>query len=799
MKRAKVKKHPERIIAEQTVGLNDEQVRERFQAGLINVASNHNSKSYGKIFFDNVCTSYNLLCLACFIALLSVHTPQTPLSNYVFIVIYLLNIVIGIVQEIRAKRALDKMSFLGTPTATVVRNGKETLIPVSQIVIDDILKLSIGMQIPADCVVVSGEAELDESMLTGESVAVKKTADSQLFSGSFITSGNLLARVVKVGDDCYVNVLSKKAKRFKKTDSELLTTMKKIINVLGIIIIPTAVLSGLINYKHLSATLADFDLVRETVKSTVAVIVGMIPGGMFFLTSLALAVGIIKLSDKHTLVQDMYSLEMLARVNLLCLDKTGTLTNGDLRVVKCINLDQTCAYNTVIANFERVLDDGNNTAKALKEFFKSDDVMKEKGKIPFNSTRKWAAVTFENDKTYVLGATEKMFPVIPETLKTIIEEETAHGLRVITLAKTDDEIDGDRVDLKNLTPVAVIILEDSVRPEAIQTIKWFRENDVKIKVISGDDPVTVGRISERVGVENFDEYVSLADMSDEEVIDSASKYTVFGRVSPEQKALLIKTFKRQGATVAMTGDGVNDVLAMKEADCSITFAAGSSATRSLAHIVLMNNDFNCIPSVVCEGRRVINNIERSSALYLMKTVFVTLLAIASIILGSVYPLTTGYMLALEMIIIGLASTALSVQPNRERVKGRFINTVLTNALPGSLILILNFVAAKYAHLIVDTTGIETTMTVMAITFGGLAFLSTLIYPYDTFRLVMFGFIAVVLVLWAAFLSGTPSFGLPQMKFPENAGAVIFLAVLFILDLPIIVSFKKLLKLVLSVK
>jgi len=779
-----------RVTADEKIGLSSVQVADRERAGLTNEVKNYNSKSYGRIFFDNICTFYNLLCLACFIALLAVHTEHTPLSNYVFIVIYLVNIIIGVTQEIRAKKTLEKLSLVATPDVTVIRDGKEQNIPVSKIVADDILVLTLGMQIPADCEVVSGCARVDESIITGESVAVKKTVGDKLLGGSNIVGGSLIVRAVNVGESSYVRTLMRKAKKFKKTNSELLRTMKHIINVVGILIIPIAVLSAIINYNYLSGTFTGEGLVAETVIRTTAVIVGMIPGGMFLLTTVSLALGIIKLSGQNTLVQDMYSLEMLARVNVLCLDKTGTITDGRLAVAEVVELEK-CPYNTVIANFELITNDHNATAEALRSYFKSDEKLTAKAILPFDSDKKYSAVTFEDGQTYVLGAPDRINALQSDEIKYIVRKHTSAGRRVIALCATDNQIADDKIDLSNARPLTLIALEDNIRPEAFETIKWFNDNDVSVKVISGDDPTTVSIISKKAGVKNAENFISLTDMTDEQVIDVAEKYTVFGRVSPEQKALIIKTLKKDGSRVAMTGDGVNDILAMKEADCSVTFAAGNSATRSLAHVVLMTNDFNCMPAVVREGRRAINNVERSSALYIMKTVFIILLAAAAILLGKTYPLTTGDILPLEMMIIGFPSIALAVQPNTARVKGKFIDTVLSNALPGSFLILLNVALSLNAnHMGICPTEITKTVLVLSITFGGLAFLTVLCMPFDKFRLILVCFIAVVLLAWAFFVMGSPLFALPKIDVKEHYSAIIFLVVLFIVDIPITYGLKR---------
>ena len=795
MKKKTEKITVERVLTDEKTGLSSAQVEKRVAAGLTNEVKNKNSKSYLKIVADNVCTFYNLLCLAAFVVLLTVHRADTPLSNYAFIVIYLVNIAIGITQEVRAKRTLDNISLVKAPTAKVVRDGEEKAIPVSELVPDDIVELSLGMQIPADCRVLVGDIELDESLLTGESVAVKKSVGDELFGGSFVSGGSAVARVEKVGEACYVSSLTQKAKKFKKTQSELLSTMKRIINVVGFLIVPIAVLSGLINYNHLSATMPAGDALNvQTVTRTVAVVIGMIPGGMFLLTTVALAVGIVKLAKKDTLVQDMYSLEMLARVNVLCLDKTGTITDGKLNVAEVFHLSGK-DYSDVIYNMQKALNTSNPTANALIAGFSSNEQLEATALLPFSSKRKFSAVTFKNEGTFLLGAPEYVMPAGDEKVSKIYERESEKGRRVILLAAFDGAITEDGLTEGKVTPLTVITLDDNVRPEAIEAIKWFKANDVQVKVISGDNPVTVSRISAIAGVEGAEKCISLAGLTDEEVVAAANEYTVFGRVSPEQKALLVKTIKSGGARVAMTGDGVNDILAMKEADCSITVASGNSSARALAHLLLLNDDFNSMPQVVKEGRQVINNVERSSALYLMKTAFIILLAVVSIIMGRTYPLTTGDMLPMEMIIIGISSLALTLQPNGERVKGRFITSVMINALPGTFIMLFSVLMAENAHLFgVNVAGeLGRAAIVFALTFGGFAQLIVLSLPLDRFRTTLCCIVFAVLIVWAFLLSATPIFKLPALLLDKNFDVILFTAILTIIDVPLGVGVKALLK------
>ncbi len=777
-----------RISADKTTGLNLKQVEERKLAGKTNAVNFSASITYKKIIYDNVCSFFNLLCLLCFVALLVFKTDKTSISSFFFIVIYVANSILAIINEIKAKKTIEKLSLIKAPTCDVIRDGKQVTIDIKDIVLDDIIVLKQGMQIPADLILIDGSVEVDESVLTGESLSLTKKVGDSLLSGSFVLSGKCYARAEKVGEEAYLQTLTKKSKKFKRTNSELLRTLKLIIKYVSILIVPVAILSGIINYNYFKVAVESKYILGETVGRTTAVIVGMIPAGMFLLTTIALSAGVIRLGKNNTHAQDMYSLETLARVDTLCLDKTGTITDGKLKVVNTYELEPN-DYNLILNSIEKALGDSNQTAQAINEYFKSENELKAIYKLPFNSARKLSAVSFENGENYVLGAPEFVLKTIPDNVAEIIEKCTNDGHRVILLAKTDSLITEE--NFTNLTPLLLIEFEDNIRPEAIETIKWFMENDVNIKVISGDNEKTVAQIAKRAGIRNAESCVSLAGLSEEQVIEIADKYTVFGRVTPEQKAILVKQLKKLGKTVAMTGDGVNDILAMKEADCSITVSSGSSATRSLAHIVLLDDNFNSIPKVVKEGRRVINNIQMSSSLYLMKTIFTTIMAIASIVFGSTYPFTTGDMIMLEMIIIGLPSVVLSLQPNSARVKGKFINGALTNTLPGAFVLIFNVFVAALAIKFFGFTGVENTVRVFALTFGGLAFLVVLCMPFDKLRTALVVFSSLVLLIWAVFVCSTPFFNLTKLTFANNIYEILFIIGLFIIDIPIAYFLRKL--------
>ena len=675
-----------RFTPDVSQGLSEREVRERFSQFLFNDTNQKYSKSYASILIGNLCTFFNLLCVLAALALLYAHAP---VSQYLFVVIFSANLAFGIVMECRAKRKMDKLSLLTVPTAKVVREGKVEEIHSKDIVLDDIVCLSLGDQVPADCILAEGYAEVNESLLTGESVPVKKEAGDFLYAGSFISSGSCKVRADKVGKSTYLNSLSAKAKKYKKPNSELMRSTKLIIYIVGFLIIPIAIGMFIVNWKAYDPAAVSISQMENTIQRTVSVVIGMIPSGMLLLTSVALTLGILRLMKQNTLVQDLYSLEMLARVNVLCLDKTGTITDGRMKVNDCMLLNNPTEYsvNEIVGSCLAALNDNNQTSVALNNYFGRSSALKAVAAIPFSSKRKLSAVTLEGVGTVAMGAPEFVLGAVPAKVGKIVNQYASMGMRVLIVAIAAGQISGDKLP-SGFRPLAIISISDNIREDAVQTIRWFKENDVAVKIISGDNPVTVSEVARRVGVANADKYISLEGFSEQEVAAVANKYTVFGRVSPEQKALLVKSIKAEGNTVAMTGDGVNDILALKEADCAVTVMSGSEAAKNVSHIVLTDNNFASMPKVVFEGRRVINNIQNSSSLYLMKTLFTTVFAVLSIIAMRQYPFVTSNMMVLEFFVIGFPSFFLSLQPNTNRVKGKFLSYTLSRAIPGALVLIL---------------------------------------------------------------------------------------------------------------
>ena len=771
----------QRFHAYANEGLSKAQVEERIAQGLVNKTGKKYSKTYKSIFIGNICTFFNLLCLLAAVALLLAHAP---ISQFLFVAIFLCNIFVSIVQEIRAKRKIDKLTILSSPTAKVVRGGEQIEIPVEEIVVDDILILSAGQQVPADCIAVEGTAELNESLLTGESVPIKKEDGDFVYAGSFVASGRIAVRVDKIGDYTYISKLTARAKKYKRPNSEIMNSITTFIKVIGLLIVPIAIFMFFTNFNSNPAGIT-WDSLEQTggfwqtlfaesadgtlsnaIQKTCSVVIGMIPSGLLLLTTVALSVGMIRLAKYNTLVQDMYSLEMLARVNVLCLDKTGTITDGRMKVSDCILLNNTTEYtiDDILGSMLASLNDNNQTSIALYERFGHSSALQPIATLPFSSARKLSAVTFEGVGTFIMGAPEFVLKPMPTRIDKIVKQYAQMGLRVLVIGHSSGQIQGTKTPL-GVKPLAIITLADNIRPDAIETIKWFRENDVAVKVISGDNPVTVSEVARRAGIKNAAQFVSLEGLSDLEVENAANEYTVFGRVTPEQKAILVRAIKKAGNTVAMTGDGVNDILAMKEADCAVSVASGSEAARNVSNLVLQDNNFGSMPKIVNEGRRVINNIKTSSSLYIMKTLLTVILATTCILIGCEYFFTTSNMIMYEMLVSALPSFVLSLQPNTKRVKGKFIPFVLSRAIPGAITMalgILSLYVVRQTSLAgtfgfvsdgADTLNYHALMMVV-LTFSGLVMLYRICQPFNLLRACLF----ILSTLLCAVVVAVPALG-----------------------------------------
>lgn len=657
-------------------GLTAAEVNARIEAGKINIADDSSDRTTGKIIRDNLLTYFNLIFLVITVLL----CIAGAFRDLTFLPIIIGNILIGIVQELRAKKTLDKMKILNAGHAVVIREGKRQKVTAEELVIDDLVWLSSGDAICADSVVVSGEITVNESMLTGEADGIVKKENEELLSGSFVVSGEGYARLTRVGNDSYISKLTNEAKALKKgEESEMIRSINMFVKVIGIIIIPMSVILFVQAFVFRNASF------RTSITSMVASIIGLIPEGLYLLTTLALAVSMMKLAKDKVLLHDMKSIESLARVDVLCVDKTGTITKPEMTVTEIVSCDD--SMNEVFTDYVMSSIDNNATAVALKKYLNDNNVMNGKrtaSKVyPFNSTVKYGAMAFDGD-FYVLGAPEFIIKTGFNNLKDEISQYTTKGYRVIVLAKAesltkDGVIDGE------ILPLGFVVLANEIRDNAVETFTYFKEQGVAIKVISGDNPATVSEVARQAGIENAEKYVDASTLTDNMMISEAiAKYTVFGRVTPKQKQQFVKALKMQGHTVAMTGDGVNDILALKDADCSVAMASGSEATAQAAQIVLLDSDFSRMPEIVLEGRRVVNNVQRSASLFLVKNIFSLLLTIFSTVLMISYPLMPSQVSLISMFTIGIPGFLLALEPNKSRIKGHFLGNVLLKALPAGL-------------------------------------------------------------------------------------------------------------------
>ena len=708
------------------VGLTKSQVDERIANNLINKTKVKSTKSYWSIFAKNIFTFFNMLWLIIAVALIAVGSY----SDLIFIFVIVANTAIAIIQEIRAKITIEKLSIVTAPLVKTIRDGEEIMIASDQLLLDDIIVLKNGNQIPSDCKIIDGKVEANESLLTGESNAIEKTSGDWLLSGSFIVSGQCYAKVEKIGKDNYVYQMAKKAKEFKAPESNLFKDLNRLIKYIGIALVPIGILTFLKQYTA-GASL------KDQITYTSGALTSMIPAGMFLLVTVALAIGVIKLARKKTLVRDLYSIEMLARTNVLCLDKTGTITDGTMKVVDYMTFTnrRKVSITKILTNILNLQKTINSTSSAMiKEFGRHQDYT-ALNTLEFSSERKYSITQFSNKKIYFLGAYTRIgCKLTPEQLE-FVKQQQSKGLRIIALAESESEKFDKDMSGKDSTLLALIVLEEHIRDDAIETIQWFKDNGVEIKIISGDDPATVSKIAQRVGVENSDKYLSLENLSTKEVEQMADQFTVFGRVTPEQKYTIVKALKNKGKVVAMTGDGVNDTLALKEADCSIAMADGSEVARNISKLVLLESNFSSLPSVVKEGRQVVNNVQNSSSLFLMKTFFAITLTIITLFLPQItYPYRPSMMLLLEAFVIGIPSFMLTFEPNTKPIKGNFIPQVMKRSLPRALLMLVNVLIvialnqSQSSQFITLSYQEYQTLCVLVLTYTGFLNLATLCFP-----------------------------------------------------------------------
>ena len=600
-----------------------------------------------------------------------------------FLPVIIANTLIGIIQEIRAKQVLDKLTMLNAPRASVVRDGKRTVINAEDLVVDDIVIFKAGDQVCADAEVSAGEVQVNESLLTGEADEITKRKGDKLMSGSFIVSGQCHARLDKVGEDSYISKLTLQAKAMQsKEQSEMIRSLDKLVKCVGVAIIPI----GIVLFSQ--AFFIQHDGFRESVTSMIAAVIGMIPEGLYLLASVALAVSSIRLAQKKVLLHDMKCIETLARVDVLCVDKTGTITENTMKVQKLIKTDEydekeKGGLSLLVGDFAAAMTNDNITMAALKEYFTKASGKKVLSKTGFSSATKYSSVTFE-DGAYVLGAPEFVLKEKYDDYAEEITEYASTGSRVLAFGIYDGEVDGKPLT-HGILPFGFVLLANPIREAAKETFEYFAEQGVEVKVISGDNPVTVSNVAKQAGIKNADRYVDASEFEDEQSMRKALlNNTVFGRVTPSQKRKFVRILKEAGHTVAMTGDGVNDVLALKDADCSIAMASGSDAAAQASQLVLLESDFSCMPEVVLEGRRVVNNIQRSASLFLVKNIFSFLLSVASVVFMFTYPLEPSQVSLISMFTIGVPAFFLALEPNKNMIKGHLLTNVLLKALPAAL-------------------------------------------------------------------------------------------------------------------
>ncbi len=659
-------------------GLSSSMANKLFMEGKNNVSIKPPSKSVSDIIKENVFTYFNLVFLIIAILLILVGSFR----NLTFLPIILANTLIGIIQEIRSKKVLDELIMMNAPTAKVIRDGKEQVINAEALVVSDVVIFSSGDQIVADAIVIEGKANVNESLLTGEADEVEKIKDSELMSGSFIVSGKVYAKLTKVGADSYISKLTLQAKELKDHEqSEIIRSLNKIVKLAGIAIIPIG-LTLFIQQFFISG-----ESLRGSIEAMVASIIGMIPEGLFLLCSVTLALSAMRLAKKKVLLHEMKSIETLARVDVLCVDKTGTITDTNMEVssflpVENIELSKK-EIEGLISDFIFHQDTDNITMSALKNYFTSPTGREGKSVIGFSSEFKYSGVNFLNE-SFVMGAPEFLLKTNYSKYEDIVLEQSKKGYRVIAFGKYNGTVDGKALT-KKVEPYAFILLSNPIRKNAKETFKFFKDQDVEIKVISGDNPITVSEIAKQADIKGAENYIDASTLTtDEEIEEAVIKYTVFGRVTPEQKRKFVKALQKNGKTVAMTGDGVNDVLALKDADCSIAMASGSDAAVGAAQLVLLESDFSKMPEVVREGRQVVNNLERSGSLFLVKNIFSFCISVLAIFFQVKYPLQPSQISLISMFTIGVPGLLLSQVPNSDLIKGRFINNTLFKAIPGAI-------------------------------------------------------------------------------------------------------------------
>ena len=727
-------------------GLTDEQVNERIEQGKVNADENPNTRTYKQIVRENTLTFFNFLNLVLLILVLMVGSYK----NAFFVGIIIINTLIGIAQEIRAKKTIDKLAILTAKKSIVIREGKKWTVPTEELVLDDLVCLKTGDQVPADAKVLEGSVEVNESLLTGESDNLPKNVGDELFSGSFVTSGEACCQIIHVGKDNYAAQITSEAKEFKRHNSELKNSLNAILKVISIIIVP---LGALLFYKQYYVVGNTF---KDSIVSMVAGVLGMIPEGLVLLTSVALTLGALVLANKKTLVQELYCIETLARVDTLCLDKTGTITEGTMCVERVEPWSEASEnkdtdeiptededepdlheIENMMANLMYVLKDQNATIDALRKRFPAKSSMTLEHIVSFSSDRKYSGAVFEDNGTYLMGAAQFLFPEGREDILDVCQNYAEEGLRVLVLAHSTQMAEGTELP-ENLEPAALLLLTDVIREEAPDTLQFFDSQEVDLKVISGDDPVTVSAIAKRAGLKNAENYVDATTLETEEQLEEAvAKYSVFGRVTPQQKKEMVQALQKQGHTVAMTGDGVNDVLALKEADCSIAMAQGSDAAKNIANVVLLDSNFASMPHIVNQGRRVVNNIRTAASMFLIKTMFSVMLSLLTIFFGNAYPFEPIQMSLISACAVGIPTFLLAQENNYDKIDHTFLRHVFLNAFPAALtITSCVFAVMLVCQNVYHSNDMLSTACVLVTGWNYMAALKTVYAPLNTYRKVI---------------------------------------------------------------
>lgn len=760
------------LQADPAEGLSPQETKLRQSNGLSNIMPPSNTKSEGQIIKENVLTFFNLIFLVLALCLCLVGS----FKNLMFLLVAVANTVVGSFQEIRAKRAVDKLTLVAAGTAKAIRSGQRVSVRTDQLVRDDIVEFAAGDQICADAVVRDGQLQVNESLLTGEADAILKNPGDTLKSGSFVISGRARVQLTHVGSESYAAKLAAEARRnVRSTKSEMMLSLTKLITVVGIALIPLGIILFL---RHFLSVFQGLPL-RDSVESTVSALIGMIPEGLYLLTSVAIAASCLKLSRKRVLVQDMNCIETLAHVDVLCVDKTGTITEPTMEVTDVYPLNsERFSYDDIekiLAAFYHGEEPDNETARAMGQQFAGETTWRTVKRMAFSSSTKWSGADFGENGRYVVGAPEFIMGDRYDSIRGEAEPWSERGCRVLLLAAYDTVFDDGPLQSAHVAPIALVFLSNLLRPDAQETFRYFASQGVSVRVISGDNPITVAQVAARAGIENADRYVDAMTLSTEQDFEEAVKYyTVFGRVTPEQKRYLVRAFQKQGHTVAMTGDGVNDVLALKDANCGIAMASGSQAASQVAQIVLLNSQFSAMPAIVAEGRRVINNIQRAASLFLVKNIFSFALTLLLLFIDMPYPLLPIQLSLISTFTIGIPSFFLALEPNYARVEGKFMRNVIRRAMPGGL---TNLTIVLLAGFFTSTFGLSNeqlnTICVWVMSAVGLVTLYHVSVPFTRLRLAVLA--AMTAAMLFSLLVIPAFFDLPTL----NASSALILVTLLL--------------------